>query len=100
MTSHPNRSKAKRIVWRRHSNGWLTAALPNGHEWTFSRPGGGYVYCDLGRHGANGTLGGQICYGGGLRGSTISVGSDDAFERAVKKWLADYRRHDPDFDFV
>ena len=99
MTNHPNRSKAKRITWRRENGGSLTALLPNGQEWTFSRPGGGYVYCDFGSARNHGTLGKQICYGGGLRGSTISERSDAAFERAVKKWLADYRRDDPNFEW-
>lgn len=46
----------------------------------------------MGRDDKPGTLGKQICYGGGLRGSTIEADSDDEFVRVVKKWLADYRR--------
>lgn len=103
MTNHPNRSRAKRVTWTRHKVGMyaaLTATLPNGQEWTFSRPGGGYVYCDFGKSKWFGTLGKQVCYGGGLRGSTLSAGDDASFEKAVKRWLADYRRNDPDFDFM
>lgn len=92
-------TKAKRITWRREITGSLTAVLPNGEEWTFSRPGGGYVYCDFGKSKWTGTLGKQICHGGGLRGSTISASDDGAFEKAVKKWMALYRRDDPDFEW-
>jgi hypothetical protein len=94
MTNHPNRASANRIKWRRENSGSLTAVWPNGDEWTFSRPGGGYVYCDFGSARRSGTLGRQICHGGGTRGSTISASDPVAFEKAIKKWLADYRRHD------
>lgn len=96
MTNHPNRGARSRIRWVRETTGSLTAIWPEGsyhagEEWTFSRPGRGYVYCDFGRAENSGTLGRQICYGGSTMGTTIS--EDDAgFEKAVKKWLADYRR--------
>lgn len=94
MTNHPNRASANRIKWRRENSGSMTAVWPDGAEWTFSRPGGGYVYCDFGNARRSGTLGQQICYGGGTRGSTISADTQEQFEAAVKKWLASYRRND------
>lgn len=94
MTNHPNRSTATRIKWRTETSGSLTAIWPDGEEWTFSRPSGGYVYCDFGKASAHGTLGKQICYGGGLRGSTVEERDDAAFVKQVKKWLADYRRNE------
>lgn len=82
-----------RMKWKRDEiTGSLTAIWPNGEEWTFSRPGKGYVYCDMGRDDRNGTLGSQICYGGGFRGGTIHERGQESFEREVKKWLADYRK--------
>jgi hypothetical protein len=99
MTNHPNRGRAKRIAWRIESDRSMTALLPNGQEWTFSRPGGGYVYCDFGSSMKNGTLGTQICYGGGTRGSTISESDAASFQKAVKKWMADYRRDDTNFEW-
>lgn len=97
MTNHPNRATANRIKWRKTGRGALIATLPNGDEWCFSRPGGGYVFCDMGRDDLGGTLGKQICYGGDLSGSTIHERDDEAFAKAVKKWLADYRRDDNNF---
>lgn len=83
-----------RIKWKREY-GYLTAIWPDGREWTFSRPGGGYVYCDFGDPRKTGTLGTQICYGGGTRGNTICVrGDGDEWVKECKKWLADYRRDD------
>lgn len=96
MTNHPNRSTVKRIKWREEYSGALTAIWPNGDEWTFSRPGGGYVYCDFGRASQTGTLGKQLCYGGGLRGNTVYEKDDAAFERETKKWLATWRRDNAD----
>lgn len=78
--------------WKREITGSLTAIWPNGDEWTFSRPGGGYVYCDMGKIQASGTRGSQICYGGRLRGNTISERNAEDFEREVKQWLAAYRK--------
>lgn len=94
MTNHPNRSASNLIKWRRTTRGSLIATWPNGDEWIFSRPGGGYVYCDLGSRHRSGTLGIQICRGGHTTGSTIYETDDAAFEKAVKKWLADYRRNE------
>jgi hypothetical protein len=94
MANHPNRSAAKRVKWERGHFGSMTAIMPDGAEWTFSRPGGGYVYCDFGSAKRSGTLGSQICYGGSTRGSTVHERDQEGFERAVKKWLADHRRHD------
>lgn len=65
----------------------LTAVLPNKEEWTFSRPGGGHIYCDKGQARNTGILGAQICYGGGFRGDTISASNDEEFEREVKAWM-------------
>lgn len=93
MTNHPNRAPAKRIKWRSGTTGALIATMPDGTEWVFSRPGGGYVYCDFGSARSSGTLGSQICYGGRTRGNTIHETDAADFERAVKKWMADYRRH-------
>lgn len=93
MTNHPNRSASTRIKWRQEWTGSLTAIWPNGDEWTFSRPGGGYVYCDFGSAKRSGTLGRQICYGGGTMGGTVHETTDAGFIKAVKKWLADHRRH-------
>lgn len=90
MTNHPNRSAAKRMKWK-HEYGYLTAIWPDGREWTFSRPGRGYVYCDFGNPRRPGTLGTQICYGGGTRGNTIH-NTTDGWVDDCKKWLADYRR--------
>ncbi|MCC7251036.1 hypothetical protein [Hyphomicrobium sp.] len=94
MANHPNRSPANRIMWRRELSGSLTAVWPDGREWTFSRPGKGYVYCDFGNGRNSGTLGRQICYGGSTSGNTVHEMNGAAFEKAVKKWLADYRRTD------
>lgn len=62
-----------------------------GHEITFSRPGTGYVYVDM--SGSNpGTLGRQICSGGGFLGSTLSYygDSDDGFENFCRRWWKKY----------
>lgn len=72
----------------------MIAAWASGDEWVFSRPSNGYVYCDFGDASRPGTLGKQICYGGGTRGNTVHETDDAAFEKAVKKWLADYRRNE------
>jgi hypothetical protein len=92
-----DRDMAKRIKWTRGilRDTWI-AHFPEGDEregeqWVFSRPSGGYVYCDMGRDDAPGTLGKQICYGGGLRGPTVYERDDDAFEKEVKKWLRQHR---------
>lgn len=85
-----------RTKWTRSNFGPLTATLPNGEEWTFSRPGGGYVYCDFGRDGRNGTLGKQIYYGGDTRGNPISCDTQEEFETAVKRWYAVARRYNTD----
>lgn len=92
MTSHPNRSAARRIKWRQELSGSMTAIWPDGDEWTFSRPGKGYVYCDFGKSSRSGTLGRQICYGGSTMGNTIHETDSASFQKAVKRWLADYRR--------
>ena len=57
-------------------------------EITFSRPGGEYIYADL--NGRMGTLGVQICDGGGTMGSTISYSGDseDEFANICRKWWA------------
>jgi hypothetical protein len=71
-----------------------------GREIEFSRPGGHYVYVDLdGKH--PGTLGHQICEGGGLMGSTITYEGDDeaGFARICRNWWKKYiKNYDPDWD--
>jgi hypothetical protein len=64
-----------------------------GRTFTFSRPGGSYVFADL--NGQPGTLGRQICDGGATIGSTISYsGSDEAtFERICRRWYRAYLRN-------
>lgn len=80
-----------RTKWTRETTGSLTAILPDGREFCFSRPGGGYVYCDMGDPMMSGTLGKQICYGGDTMGNTVHESDDADFEREVKKWLRQYR---------
>lgn len=65
-------------------------------ELTFSRPGGYYVYCDMGERRNHGTLGKQICRGGRLSGSTIAYGGDDPKElrRIAHNWLRARARKD------
>lgn len=46
---------------------------------------GGYVYCDLGDSSAHGTLGQQICTGGGTRGSTL-MATPSTLERVARRW--------------
>ncbi len=57
---------------------------------TFSRPGSEYIYADL--NGAPGTLGKQICSGGGTMGSTLSYAGDIQadFEAICRKWYRSY----------
>lgn len=57
---------------------------------TFTRPGSSYIYADL--NGKPGTLGCQICIGGGTMGSTLSYDGDDQtqFEAICRRW---YRAH-------
>lgn len=64
-------------------------------ELTFSRPGTGYIYVDI--NGRPGTLGKQICRGGGFTGSTLSCsGTEERFEDICRSWyrayLKDYKR--------
>lgn len=59
---------------------------------TFSRPGSSYIYADL--NGQPGTLGRQICDGGGTMGSTLSYdgASQAEFERICRRWYRAYMR--------
>lgn len=59
-------------------------------EITFSRPGNHYIFADL--NGQPGTLGKQICVGGGTMGSTISYSGDDdkEFARICRNWYRLY----------
>lgn len=59
---------------------------------TFSRPGGYYIFADL--NGKEGTLGSQICAGGGTSGSTIGYDGDDLteFVAICRKWYRSYIR--------
>lgn len=61
-----------------------------GRTITFSRPGSSYIFADL--NGQPGTLGCQICSGGGTMGSTLSYSGDDQaqFEAICRRW---YRAH-------
>ena len=60
-----------------------------GRPVTFSQPGKNYVYVDL--NGKPGTLGLQICEGGGFSGVTI-MASSKSFERRCRSWFAAYLR--------
>ena len=57
-----------------------------GKEIEFSRPGNHYIYVDL--NGKPGSLGNQICYGGGCTGDTIGYSGDDdeKFEKICRRW--------------
>lgn len=58
-------------------------------EFEFWAPdNGGYVRLEDGAN--HGTLGTQICYGGGFRGQTVSVDDKAEFERECRAW---YRQH-------
>ena len=57
---------------------------------------GGYVRLE--REGRTGTLGEQICYGGGFRGNTISS-SPDGFEHACRSWYRAHMRDAKKFGF-
>lgn len=88
---------AQKARWKRENSGALTVTWPEGtehagEEWTFSRPGRGYVYCDRGKPEKVGTLGDQICEGGQWGGATISAPTQETFERAVKDWFRQYRK--------
>lgn len=60
---------------------------------TFSVPGSGYIYVDL--NGQPGTLGNQICRGGGLSGSTMSYSGNDPviFKKICQNWLKSYYKY-------
>lgn len=61
---------------------------------TFFMPdGGGYVRLENGRD--HGTLGAEICHGGGFRGETIYCSDAADFNAACRKW---YRAHIRDAD--
>jgi hypothetical protein len=49
---------------------------------------GGYIRLEQGDN--HGTLGTEICYGGGFRGYTISVNDEQQFRRECRTW---YRQH-------
>lgn len=62
---------------------------------TFWMPdNGGYVRLES--DGKPGTLGKQICYGGGFRGNTVSS-SPETFEADVRKWWRAYRKSECQF---
>lgn len=63
-------------------------------EYEFWAPdNGGYVYLES--PGRPGTLGSQICEGGGFMGSTIScTGSSSHFEEECRRWYRAHRRED------
>ena len=61
-----------------------------GRTVTFSRPGKAYIFVDL--NGKEGTLGLQICKGGGFLGSTLYYEGDSQaeFERICRHWWRSY----------
>lgn len=54
----------------------------------FMPDGGGYVRLERGAN--HGTLGDQICYGGGFRGNTIRCASEDEFRTECRRWYRDH----------
>lgn len=56
---------------------------------------GRYIFVDL--NGQKGSLGNQICYGGALAGSTITLSKDDDFEKVCKNWYRAYIKKNRDF---
>lgn len=56
----------------------------------FSRPGSSYIFADL--NGKSGSLGTQICSGGGTMGSTLMYSGNDqkSFDAICRRW---YRAH-------
>ena len=60
---------------------------------TFTRPGSDYIYADI--NGKPGTLGCQICSGGGTSGSTLSYSGNDQtqFETICRRWYRAHVRH-------
>lgn len=63
----------------------------HGEKTFFVPPGGGYVRLE--RSGRTGTLGEQICYGGGFRGNTISA-TEDTLETEARRWWRQYLAHE------
>ena len=61
---------------------------------TFSRPGSHCIYANL--NGQSGTLGNQICDGGGTMGNTIGFSGDDQeqFEKICRRWYKSYIRNE------
>lgn len=64
----------------------------NSEVFTFwASANGGYVYLE--RPGKPGTLGSQICRGGGFMGSTLSCGDTlDSLARVARAWYRQYMR--------
>lgn len=62
-----------------------------GHKTFWMPDTGGYVRLES--DGKTGTLGRQICYGGGFRGNTVSS-TPDTFEADVRKWWRAYIKSD------
>lgn len=78
-----------KIYWRHENSGALTAVWPDNDEWTFSRPGKSYIYCDFGKATRSGTLGTQITYSNGF---TCYADTQEEFEKTVKEWMLRYLR--------
>lgn len=60
-----------------------------GHDVTFSRPGKHYVFLDqTADQSRPGTMGAQICDGGGFHGNTIMFSGDDEarFAATCRRW--------------
>lgn len=71
----------------------------DGEKWTFfadlpREPGRlpAYVFTDRGLPGHEGTLGWQICKGGGFVGVCVDAATEKEFLRAVNAWVSAYRK--------
>lgn len=61
----------------------------HGEQVFFCPDGGGYVRLESGAN--HGTLGRQICYGGGFSGNTISA-TPESLPKVCRAWWAQQRR--------
>lgn len=70
----------------------FTIKTKNHGDKTFFVPaGGGYVRLEDGRN--HGTLGKQICYGGGFHGNTVTASEAD-LPAVARKWWAQYLKNE------
>jgi len=56
-----------------------------------------YIYVNL--NGKSGTLGNQICRGGGLTGPTLVAYSEEDFYRTSRAWWRSYLRENPIIEY-